>query len=312
MPSPSKICWPEGKAFAFTIFDDTDRSTVANLRYLYDFLHDWGLRTTKSVWTLKGNGEKSAGDTCDNGEYLAWAKSLQEKGFEIGFHNATYHTSLREQTQAGLEKFFEFFGHWPHALANHQNNEEGIYWGDARLTNPNKLIYNILTKFRNKNKFRGHVIGDQLFWGDLCHKYIKYVRSFIHNDINTLKQCPYMPYHDPDRPYVKWWFTSSDGSSVKTFNQTLTGNNQDRLEEEGGACIMYTHFGNGFYQDGLLDNNFRRLMERLSQKNGWFVPVSTLLDYLRDQKGEKVISPSERLLLECRWLIYKIGVGGTS
>ena len=87
---------------------------------------------------------------------------------------------------------------------------------------------------------------------------------------------------------------------------------QDRLEEEGGACIMYTHFGNGFYQDGLLDNNFRRLMERLSQKNGWFVPVSTLLDYLREQRGEKVISPSERLLLECRWLIYKIGVGGTS
>lgn len=306
------MSWPEGKSFAFTIFDDTDLSTVANVGAVYSFLDDCGLRTTKSVWTLEGNGESGAGDTCGNPEYLEWVMSLQEKGFEIGYHNATFHTSLRSQTQAGLARFFQVFGHWPNAFANHMDNEENIYWGDARFNHPNKLIYNLLTRFRYQNYFRGHVKGDPLFWGDLCLKYVKYVRNFVSKDINTLKHCPYMPYHDPDRPYVKWWFASSDGFSVEAFNQVLTEKNQDRLEEEGGACIMYTHFGNGFYRQGHLDKRFRSLMERLSRKSGWFVPVSTLLDYLREQKGEKNISSTERMLLEFRWLLYKMRVRGTT
>jgi hypothetical protein len=310
LPSP-KLCWPEGKSFAFTIFDDTDLATVANARAVYSFLNNCGLRTTKSVWTMEGNGDPGAGDTCDNPEYLEWVMSLQERGFEIGYHNATHHTSLRAASQTGLEKFLQFFGHWPNAFANHKNNEEGMYWGDARLNNPSKLIYNFLTKFRNKNRFRGHIPGDPLFWGDLCLEHIKYVRNFVFKDINTLKQCPYMPYHDPDRPYVKWWYASSDGFSVKAFNQTLNEKNQDRLEEEGGCCIMYTHFGNGFHRQGMLDKTFKSLMERLARKNGWFVPVSNLLDYLMEQKGEKSISSTERMLLELRWLLYKIRVGGT-
>jgi hypothetical protein len=84
---------------------------VANVGAVYSFLDDCGLRTTKSVWTMEGSGEQGQGDTCDNPEYLKWVLSLQEKGFEIGYHNATYHTSLRRQSQAGLEKFFQLFGH---------------------------------------------------------------------------------------------------------------------------------------------------------------------------------------------------------
>jgi hypothetical protein len=57
-----------------------------------------------------------------------------------------------------------------------------------------------------------------------------------------------MPFHDPDRPFVKYWFASSEGPSVQTFNETLSEANQEKLEAEGGACIMYTHFANGFLQ----------------------------------------------------------------
>ncbi|MCU1274171.1 MAG: uncharacterized protein JWO48_1602, partial [Bryobacterales bacterium] len=84
---------------------------------------------------------------------------------------------------------------------------------------------------------------------------------------------------------------------------------QDRLEEEGGACIMYTHFGHGYFQNGALDSRFRRLMERLAKKGGWFVPVSTLLDHLLQQKQKAGITAAERSRLERRWLFDKIRYG---
>jgi hypothetical protein len=47
-------------------------------------------------------------------------------------------------------------------------------------------------------------------------------------------------------------------------------------------------------------------MERLARKNGWFVPVSTLLDYLLELNGGHVISEEERGRLERAWLSRKI------
>jgi len=52
-------------------------------------------------------------------------------------------------------------------------------------------------------------------------------------------------------------------------------------------------------------------MKRLSNKNGWFVPVGTLLDYLLQQKGQHEITPIEREKLESRWLQTKIRLGAT-
>ena len=45
----NKIVWPQGKKFAFTIFDDTDLSKPGNYEVVYDFLRDLGFKTTKSV-----------------------------------------------------------------------------------------------------------------------------------------------------------------------------------------------------------------------------------------------------------------------
>jgi hypothetical protein len=42
--------------------------------------------------------------------------------------------------------------------------------------------------------------------------------------------------------------------------------------------------------------------------NGWYVPVSTLLDFLARQQGtRKVLSPAERSALENRWLMDQLG-----
>ena len=90
------------------------------------------------------------------------------------------------------------------------------------------------------------------------------------------------------------------------FLHTVRDRNQDRLEEEAGASIMYTHFGHGYVQDGKLNPEFRRLMERMARKNGWFVPVSTLLDFLMRTRGATELNDRQRASMESHWLWEKI------
>lgn len=305
------IQWPEGKTFAFTIFDDTDLQTLDNVREVYAFLADLGLRTTKSVWPIRGDHTpKMGGETCENAAYRRWVLDLQRRGFEIGLHNVTYHTSLRADTKRGLEQFHDIFGHYPYSMANHTGCHEGIYWGNYRLTGLHETLYNILLRNRYKGVFQGHLEDSPLFWGDLCQEKMKYVRNFVFGDINTLNVCPEMPYHDPTRPWVNYWFASSEGPEIKSFTCLLSEDNQDRLVAEGGACIVYTHLANGFYENGKLNPRFQALMERLSQMNGWFVPTQTLLDYLLEQRAAQAqsstITPQQRSQLERRWLKHKI------
>ena len=118
-----------------------------------------------------------------------------------------------------------------------------------------------------------------------------------------------MPYHDARRPFVNSWFASSEGSEIEPFVTSIAEANQDRLEQQHGACIMYTHLGCGFYVSGQLHERFKRLVERLARKNGWFVPVVTLLDYLAGLRGNAPITAKERKRLERRWLADKLVIG---
>lgn len=305
--------WPSGKRFAFTVFDDTDFATLANVKGVYSFLADCGLRTTKSVWVVEGDPNRGdhAAPTCDNAEYLRWILDLQSQGFEIGLHNCTWHGLPRDDIRLALDRFAELFGHDPATATNHTGVEESMYGGDARLSGWHRHLYNLLTRFQNRGMYRGHIEGDPYFWGDLCRQKIKYFRNFTFRDLNTLKACSFMPYHDPLKPYVNYWFASSDGYDVGAFNDCLSESHQDRLEEEGGACIMYTHFANGFGDGGQMNSRFRQLIERLSRKNGWFVPVVTLLDHLLQLNGHHQITDAERSRLERRWLWQKMLSGTT-
>ncbi len=306
----NSILWPEGKRFAFTIFDDTDYAYTNNVADVYAFLADLGTKTTKSVWPVRGSGVPLCeGATCEDTDYLTWLLRLRDQGFEIGYHMSTFHTSQRADTITGLDRFRKLFGVDPMCMANHSGCAENIYWGDCRVTGVNRFLYNLATKFRFSGKYRGEVLGDPLFWGDYCRERITFVRNFVFSDINTLKDCPEMPYHDPARPYVNYWFASSEGPRVDSFVETISEANQDRLESEGGACIMYAHLACGFLENGKLQPEFARLMRRLAAKPGWFVPVGTLLTYLKEQKGETVLNSSQRNRLERRWLAHKLRVG---
>ena len=307
-----KILWPNKKRFAFTIFDDTDRANLNDNKLVYQYLDELNFKTTKSVWITEGNKQQEGqGITCSDKEYLNWLLELKSKGFEIGYHNTTYQSSFRKEIDKGLKLFVKIFKQNPKVMANHSDNEENIYWGAHRLSGVRKVIYNILTRFRKNKIYKGDDESSKYFWGDLCKEYITYVRNFVFKDINTLKSCPFMPYQDQTKPYVNYWFASSEGNNVEKFNKCISDINQDRLEEEGGACIMYTHFADGFCENGKLSENFKKQMYRLSKKEGWFVPTSTLLDFLRTKNIIKIINSKQRTKLEWKWLFDKLILGST-
>jgi hypothetical protein len=133
----------------------------------------------------------------------------------------------------------------------------------------------------------------------------------VFDDIDTLRACPLMPYHDPDRPYVRAWFASSNGCWCRHYLECLSEERQDELEASGGACIVYTHFASEFQTAAGLDPRFKRLMRRLAGKNGWFAPVSAILDHIARQRGTVELSTLARQRLEWRWFRRKLLVGGT-
>jgi hypothetical protein len=93
----------------------------------------------------------------------------------------------------------------------------------------------------------------------------------------------------------------------------ISERNQDRLKNEGGACIMYAHLAKGFVLNGKINHRFKELLQRMSRMNGWFVPVHVLLDFILRVKGNQIITRAERATLERRWLWHKIAhVGGRS
>src|SRR5262249_8488395 len=178
-----KVIWPEGKTFAFTIFDDPDAQRLVDGKKIYSLLLDWGFRTTKAVWPLGAVREpNSGGDTCSDPVYLQDAVSLETRGFEIAYHNATLHSSTGGETIRGLDAFRQYFGHDPAVMANHYN-EEAIYWGIARISGKGtRTLYNLATLGRKRGRHFGHVEGHPCFWGDICIKRIRYCRNFVFSD----------------------------------------------------------------------------------------------------------------------------------
>jgi hypothetical protein len=316
MATAHKKNWPEGKRFAFTIFDDTDWATRERVAPVYDLLAALGMRATKSVWVFNGESAsaENEGETCEEREYLEWILSLQRCGFEIGLHNIAPATSSRERTRRGLDRFRELFGDDQIIHCNHLGCAENIYWGAARLSGWRRHVYNALTRGRNNgHNSRGHLKGDELFWGDLCRERISYVRNFVFNQLNTLAVCEQMPYHDPSKPYVNYWFASANGSSLRRFLENFTYAAIDRLVEEGGLCIAYVHFAADFARGGRVDPEFKKRLEYIAALDGWFPTVSQALDYLREGRGtqERSIKARDLRRLEMRWLASKV-ISGTS
>jgi hypothetical protein len=303
--------FPGGKRFAFTIFDDTDRSTRTNVEPVYGLLSELGLRTTKSVWPLASSPlGKIDGDSLEDRDYLDFVRQLQRQGFEIALHGCRNHDSTREEIALGLNRFHELLGSHPRLHCNHLHNRDNLYWGSSRLRSSTlRAVHHLLTRFRHWERFQGHCQGSKYYWADLCAMHIDYVRNFVFPITNLEQINPTMPYFDPTKPLVKGWYSSSDGGSIESFCRRISEQEQDRLEAQGGFCIMYTHFAFGFCRDGRLDLRFERLMRRLARLDGWFVPVSELLDCLRQDHPPRTIPPAEAGRMDRIWFYNKMRYG---
>jgi hypothetical protein len=107
---------------------------------------------------------------------------------------------------------------------------------------------------------------------------------------------------------LKLLFQLQRGADVAKFVALLSPKNVDRLIDEQGVCIIYTHFASGFVKDGVLDKGFAKMIEYLASKNGWFVPASVLLDYFLEAKGHnpKELTMFCKVRIELKWSIEKL------
>jgi len=290
--------FPDGKEFAVTFVDDTDMSTRENTQPVYEFLHSLNFRGTKTVWPLRQSRSSSfrredersvphgnwSGSTLEDPEYLSFVLDLKARGFEIALHGVAAGNSFRDEIIAGLDLFRNVLGHDPVLNDFHATNIDNLYAGWHKLDIP---LLRFAERYFHNSDYQGHVVGSPYFWGDIIQSRIKYVRLPFHTIPfpNTLKLNPSMPFHDPLRPFVNYWFASSDGSDCERFVHLLSERNINSLRRERGVCLIYTHFAKGFFRKdktgGFLDSAFVRTLERISKcEAGWFPTASVLLDRL--------------------------------
>ena len=296
---------PRGKRFAFTIIDDTDVATEANVRPIYGLLQDLGMLTTKTVWPVRcpeGSANYWESETLEDAHYREFVLELQACGFEIAFHGATMESSSRARTLRALERFREIFGHDPRVHANHAHNRENLYWGVDRLDDPILRRAYAAWLHQPADYYDGHVEGSDHWWGDLARERIQYVRNLTFRELNLSRINPTLPYRDPRRPLVRWWFSATDVENAAEFKQLFAPPAQDRLEREGGVCIVATHLGKGFVKAGEVDPVIRLQLERLAERDGWFVPVGELLDWLREHKAREELPPGEWRRMQWTWM----------
>jgi hypothetical protein len=301
---------PPGKRFAFSVLDDTDDSTLENVGPVYAMLREYGFRTTKTVWPMdcpEGSRHFFAAETLQDKAYLGFVHELAGAGFEVAFHGATMESSRRERTLEALELIRSEFGQYPRLSCNHGQNRENLYWGPNRFRSASvRLVIRALGR-ADGNTYEGEREGSPFFWGDVCRERIQYVRNFTFDRLNMLAVDAAMPYHVTSAPYVRYWFSTADAPDANAFNRLFTRARIDRLEADGGVCIVSTHFGKRFVKDGRVNPETAAVLRYLAAKQGWFVPVSELLDRLLLAPGRgRTLTSREVVRLELRFLFERI------
>ncbi len=274
--------------FIFTIIDDTDDAYFESIKPVYDILIKNGLRTTKTIWVEPVKDNKySKGHCLKDKSYRNFIIDLKSKGFEIALHNVGSGDYKREKIIKGLEIYKDVLGEYPNIHINHSYNKDNIYCGPKRFSFP----FNIFVKYfySKYNNFYGEVIDSPYYWGDIHKKIINYSRNYELDDINTLKINPYMPYKDKKYEDVcNNWFSSTFAPNQWLFNHMVNKRSIDRLEQECGVCILYTHLGY-FYKKEKVDIGFKKMIEYVGKKeNALFMTVSETLDFLDTHKNDNL------------------------
>lgn len=136
------IEWPEGKKFAFTIVDDTDRACLGNIKPVYNLLHQCGINTTKTVWVEPPRDGIPAQCLKDD-DYLQFIREIKKRGFEIALHSVGSGSFSRYEILQALEKYREHLGGYPVMHINHKMNPDSIYSGYERFVPPLRWLFKL-------------------------------------------------------------------------------------------------------------------------------------------------------------------------
>jgi len=299
-------------AFYFTIIDDTDDAVLESIAPIYDYLYSSGVFITKTIWVYPPKDKNSSGDSLQRIEYLEFIKDIKSKGFEIGLHNVGSGDYSRDEILRGLEFFKAELGDYPSIHINHSYNKDSIYGGYKRFNQPNQwLVKKMYPQYAGV--FKGEERDSEYFWGDKHKEIIRFSRNHEFDGINTRKYDPYMPYVDKKRnEFTNYWYSATFAPNPWVYNKIVTKKSIDRLEVEGGICILFTHLGY-FMRGGKIDEGFKRSIDILTKKSGGvYMPVSAILNSIvedRKKRGEELY-PSvplySKYLMELRHLMTRV------
>lgn len=299
--------WPHGKKAAFTIIDDTDDAEMPQIREVYAHLRAASLRTTKTVWVYPPRDiDYARGDSlAGNPSYVEFIRELIDYGFEIGIHNVGSGDFTRDETIEGLAIFKDLLGIYPATHVNHSYNKDNIYSGDKRFGLPFRPVMKLL--YPKYTGFEGDVVGSPFYWGDIHKHHIRWSRSFEVDRLNLMNVVKF-PYSDPRLDdCCNGFYPATFCPNQDLFKRAVTKQKVEQLIAEGGAAIVYTHFGY-YHERGTLDSCFVEACEMLGTfaDDIWFVPVGELLNYMATQNGVQPISLTARLRLEIECILTRI------
>ncbi len=238
-----RLIWvPAPYAAGFTAVDDTDAATVGQVRAVYDFLMEKDFRITKTVWAFAPD-EKCGipalpdttlrGVTLEDAEYARYCKALLDNGFEVCLHGASAGNNDRRKQQAALSLMRSGYGD-PGVFICHSKNADNLYW-EEKVTGLQPFRF--LLGLYSRHQCSGEIPDSKYFWGDLCHTHVRYIRLLRTRNTNTLAANPSMPYHDPAKPFVRYWFSATK----RSLRDCATVEAIERLKRENGLTVLYQY-----------------------------------------------------------------------
>ena len=293
--SAIELIWPPFPHRAgFCITDDTDAATLHSVSIVYDFMAAVGLVASKTVWVFTPAepcgipplpDSIRRGITLEDPEYRAYCARLAERGFEICLHGASAGNNVRDRTARALELVEREFDR-PGTYICHAKNAENIYWHEKVAPRPLQPLLAPASRYRCS----GEQPSSPYFWGDLCLDRVRHIRLFRTRNTNTLADNPSMPYHDPEKPLVRSWFSATK----RSFHDCTTPESLDGLVRDGGLCVLYQYMHR--YADlgaGRPDPTFAADAERLMSTPGvWVATTSAIMDRRRRiQAVELAVEP---------------------
>jgi hypothetical protein len=100
---------------------------------------------------------------------------------------------------------------------------------------------------------------------------------------------------------VQRWFSTCFGLTPDNADTLFSTAQIERWKSSGALVIFMVHFAHRFARNGILNQAFQRGFERLAGSNGWFAPVSDILDFVENQRGVHSLNKAQAVQLELRW-----------